>query len=72
MLINAVVLALELESLQVRLGQVAPKAVLVRRLTMQFELLVDTMVMILKSTMGKDSLEELEMISNGDMTLTKD
>ncbi len=68
MLINAVVLALELESLQADLTRLAPKAVLVRRLTMQFELLVDTMVMILKATMGKDSLDELEMISDGDMT----
>ncbi len=66
MVINAVVLALELESLQVDLGHLPPKAVLVHRLTMQFELLVDTMLMILKSTMSKDSLEELEVIGNGE------
>ncbi len=70
MLINAVVLALELESLQADLTHLPRKAVLVHRLTMQFELLVDTMVMILKATMGKDSLEELEMIGSGDMTST--
>ncbi len=72
MLINAVVLALELESLQANLAQLPPKAVLVHRLTMQFELLVDTIIMILKATMSKDSLEELQMIGDGDMTSIKE
>ncbi len=70
MSINAIVLALELESLQVDLSSIPRKEVLVQRLTMQFELLVDTMVMMLKATMNKDCLEELETTCSGGTTST--
>ncbi len=58
---------LELESLQEDLLLVVPKEDLVQQLMSLLERFLGLLIMTLKGTMSKGSLETLERINNGDM-----
>ncbi len=64
---SAVELLLGLECLQEDLAILRQEVDFTAKDMKSLKLLADTIIMILKSTTGKDSLEHLQMIEDGDM-----
>ncbi len=63
---------LELELVQVSLGQLHLKVDSVNPYMSLLRLLVDTMIMTLRDTISRDSLETIRQINDGGMTSIKD